>query len=181
MDTASPAEVPGHTTYRLAEEPDLDHAVDLRRCATRRHVRACRRWRPVDPVTGHWRQGAYNADDISRAAVVYLRHWQLTDDATSRETAYELLRSLAYFQTADGPNAGNVVLWMQPDGELNPSPVIVELPDPSDSGPSYWLARTLWAFGEGYAAFAADGTTRRSRPSSASGCRSPAPRSTARC
>ncbi len=47
---------------------------------------------------------------------------------------------------------------MQPDGELNPSPVIVELPDPSDSGPSYWLARALWAFGEGYAAFAADGT-----------------------
>ena len=28
-----------------------------------------------------------------------------------------------------------------------------ELPDPSDSGASYWLARTLWAFGEGYAAF----------------------------
>ena len=30
----------------------------------------------------------------------------------------------------------------------------VELPDPSDSGPSYWTARTIWALGEGYAAFA---------------------------
>ena len=29
----------------------------------------------------------------------------------------------------------------------------VELPDPSDSGASYWQARSLWAFGEGYAAF----------------------------
>ena len=32
-----------------------------------------------------------------------------------------------------GPNAGNVVLWMQPDGTLNPSPTPVELPDPSGS------------------------------------------------
>jgi hypothetical protein len=30
----------------------------------------------------------------------------------------------------------------------------VELPDPSDSDASYWLARTIWALGEGYAAFA---------------------------
>ncbi len=29
-----------------------------------------------------------------------------------------------------GPNAGNVVLWMQPDGTLNPSAEPVELPDP---------------------------------------------------
>ena len=42
---------------------------------------------------------------------------------------------------------------MQPDGTLNPSPTPTEEPDPSDSGPSYWLARTIWALGEGYAAF----------------------------
>ena len=108
---------------------------------------------PLDPVSGDWGQGAYNTDDISRAAVVYLRHWTSTGAESSRDTAYELLRSLAYFQTTTGPFAGNVVLWMQPDGDLNPSPVPVELPDPSDSGDSYWLARTLWALGEGYAAF----------------------------
>ena len=56
-------------------------------------------------------------------------------------------------QTSAGPNAGNVVLWMQPDGTLNPSPTPVELPDPSDSDESYWLARTIWALGEGYADF----------------------------
>jgi hypothetical protein len=106
-----------------------------------------------DPVTGDWGQGAFNADDVSRAAVVYLRHWQQTGADVSRDTAYELLRSLTYLQTNAGPNAGNVVLWMQPDGELNPSAEPVELPDPSDSGPSYWLARTIWALGEGYAAF----------------------------
>ena len=42
---------------------------------------------------------------------------------------------------------------MQPDGTLNPSAEPVELPDPSDSGPSYWLARTIWALGEAYPAF----------------------------
>jgi hypothetical protein len=32
----------------------------------------------------------------------------------------------------------------------------VERPDPSDAGASAWLARTMWALGEGYAAFRAD-------------------------
>ncbi|WP_255465529.1 hypothetical protein [Frigoribacterium sp. NBH87] len=111
---------------------------------------------PLDPATGYWGQGAYNSDDVSRAAVVYLRDWQLTGAEASREKAYELLRATAYFQTTTGPAAGNVVLWMQPDGTFNRSPVPVELPDPSDSGNSYWLARSLWAFGEGFAAFRDD-------------------------
>ena len=106
-----------------------------------------------DPATNTWGQGAFNADDISRAAVVYLRHYKLRGDRHSRDTAYGLLRGLTYLQTAKGQFAGNVVLWMQPDGTLNPSAEPVELPDPSDSGPAYWLARTVWALGEGYAVF----------------------------
>jgi hypothetical protein len=42
---------------------------------------------------------------------------------------------------------------MQPDGTLNPSPTPADSPAPADSGASYWLARTIWALGEGYAAF----------------------------
>ena len=106
-----------------------------------------------DPVSDTYGQGAFNADDISRAAVVYLRHWRATGSTTSRSAAYQLLRGLTYLQTAGGPNAGNVVLWMQPDGTLNRSADPPESPDPSDSADSYWLARTLWALGEGYAAF----------------------------
>jgi hypothetical protein len=45
---------------------------------------------------------------------------------------------------------------MQPDGTLHPSAEPKELPDPSDSDASYWLARTVWALGEGYAAFRSD-------------------------
>ena len=131
-----------------------------------------------DPESDTWGQGAFNADDVARAAVVYLRHWQQTGDAASREHAYQLLRGLTYLQTATGPNAGNVVLWMQPDGTLNPSADPPELPDPSDSGPSYWLARTIWALGEGYVAFADGGPRVRLVPgradgSCSGGCRPP--------
>ncbi|GAA1577479.1 hypothetical protein GCM10009804_37570 [Kribbella hippodromi] len=102
-----------------------------------------------DAATDTYGQGAYNADDIARAVVVYVRHWALFRERTSLEAARELLRGLTFLQSVNG----NVVLWMQPDGTLNPSAEPVELPDPSDSGPSYWLARTVWALGEGYAAF----------------------------
>ncbi|MGH8774938.1 MAG: hypothetical protein ACRDWI_07115 [Jiangellaceae bacterium] len=152
LDQATPPEQAGHTTYRLDDEPALTLPWTY---ADRRDGGVYERigGGALDPATGHWSQGSYNADDVSRAAVVYLRHWQQTGAEGSRDTAYELLRSLTYLQTATGQNAGNVVLWMQPDGELNPSAEPVELPDPSDSGPSYWLARTIWALGEGYAAF----------------------------
>ncbi len=106
-----------------------------------------------DAATNTYGQGAYNADDMSRAAVVYLRHWKLTGSTTSRAAAYGMLRGLTYLQTSSGKNAGNVVLWMQPDGTLHPSAIPVEQPDPSDSDAAYWLARTTWALGEGYAAF----------------------------
>jgi hypothetical protein len=153
LDEATPpADVEGHSTYRQDEEPTLVLPwtyADARDGGTFERVGGG----PLDPETGYWGQGAYNADDVTRAAVVYTRHWELTGDDDSREKAYELLRSVAYFQTTEGPDAGNVVLWMQPDGTLNPSAEPVELPDPSDSGESYWLARTLWALGEGYAAF----------------------------
>lgn len=154
-ETTPPAGVAGHSTYRQAEEPTLLAPwtyADARDGGTFERVGGG----PLDPTTGDWGQGAFNADDTTRAAVVYTRHWELTGDASSRDKAYELLRTVAYHQTTEGPAAGNVVLWMQPDGELNPSAEPVELPDPSDSGPSYWTARTVWALGEGYAAFADD-------------------------
>ena len=106
-----------------------------------------------DAANNTYGQGAYDADDISRAAVVYLQHWVQFGDQHSRDEAYQLLRGLTYLQTASGPNAGNVVLWMQPDGSLNPTPTPADSPNPSDSGASYWLARTIWALGEGYADF----------------------------
>ena len=148
----SPPSQPGHTTYRLGDEPQIGTLwtyAEPDGTGGFRHVGGG----SYDPATNTYGQGAFNADDMSRASVVYLRHWQATGSSSSRASAYELLRGLTYLQTSAGANAGNVVLWMQPDGTLNPSPQPKELPDPSDSDASYWLARTIWALGEGYAAF----------------------------
>ena len=69
---------------------------------------------------------------------------------------------------------------MQPDGTLNPSAEPVELPDPSDSDASYWLARTVWALGEGYAAFKRRRPRVRALPRATARPR-PSTRSTGRC
>ena len=151
-DTVTPPEQDGHTTYRLDSEPSVGTLwtyADHRDDGSFKRVGGG----TYDPATDTYGQGAFNSDDIARSAVVYLRDWRQTGAATSRTRAFEMLRGLTYMQTATGPNAGNVVLWMQPDGTLHPSAEPKELPDPSDSEASYWLARTVWALGEGYAAF----------------------------
>ena len=102
LDQATPPDQPGHTTYRLAEEPVLTLPwtyADRREGGVYERVGGG----AFDPATGDWGQGAFNADDVSRAAVVYLRHWQQTGAGTSRDTAYELLRSLTYLQTVRRP------------------------------------------------------------------------------
>lgn len=142
-----------HTTYRLRQEPDVGMLwvyADIQPDGS---------YRPVgggayDPATNTWGQGAYDVDDIARAAVVYLREWRATGSARARRQAYEQLRGMAYFQTLTGPYAGEFVLWMQPDGTLNPTPTPPDNPNPADAGESYWTARALWAYGEGYLAFA---------------------------
>jgi hypothetical protein len=152
--TVTPPSQPGHTTYGLAGAPAVGvlwvYANHL--AAGGYQVTGGGTYNPAANTYG---QGAYDADDISRAAVVYLQHWMLFGDRHSRDEAYQLLRGLTYLQTASGPNAGNVVLWMQPDGTLNPTPTPADAPNPSDSGASYWLARTIWALGTGYADFRA--------------------------
>ncbi|MGA8113198.1 MAG: hypothetical protein WCA46_06020 [Actinocatenispora sp.] len=150
--SVSPPHQDGHTTYRLDRDPSVgvlwvyaDSQPDgsYRRVGGGDH----------DEATDTYGQGAYDADDVSRAAVAYLTAWQQFGDPDARDHAYQLLRGLTYLQTATGPNAGNVVLWMQPDGTLNLSPTPPDDPDPSDSDSSFWLGRTIWALGTGYAAF----------------------------
>ncbi len=151
-DRVAVPDTAAHTTYRLAADPQIGVIwvyADARDGGTFERVGGG----GLDPATGHWGQGSYDSDDMTRAAVVYLREWQATGNAHAKEQAYQQLRGVAYFQTATGPHAGEGVLWMQPDGSLNPTPTPPDSPNPADSDASYWLARTLWAYGEGYAAF----------------------------
>ena len=79
LDEVSPDAVAGHTTYRLEQEPDL---VMPWTYADRQADGSYRRigGGTYDPATGDYGQGAYNTDDITRTAVVYLRHWTATGD-----------------------------------------------------------------------------------------------------
>jgi hypothetical protein len=106
-----------------------------------------------DPSTNTYGQGSFDTDDVTRAAVAYLTHYRYYRDRHSLELARGALRFVMYMQTATGPNAGNFVLWMQPGGALNLTPTPPDSPNPSDSGASFWLARSIWAIGEGYATF----------------------------
>lgn len=142
-----------HTTYRLGREPEVGLLWVYA------NVNDDGGYTPVgggsyDAASDTWGQGAYDSDDIARAAVVYLREWRATGSAHARRQAYQQLRGLAYFQTLTGDHAGEFLLWMQPDGTLNPTPTPPDNPNPADAGESYWTARALWAFGEGYVAFA---------------------------
>jgi hypothetical protein len=150
-EVAPPAQT-GHTTYQLAAHPSLG-VLWVYANAQPDGGYQVTGGGSYDAATGTYGQGAYDADDIARAAVVYLRHWRQDGDTHSRDEAYQLLRGLTYLQTASGPDAGDVVLWMQPDGTLNAEPTPPDSPNPSDAGPSYWVARTVWALGEGYADF----------------------------
>ena len=151
-DRVAVADTKAHSTYRLAHDRKIGVVwvyANALPGGTFERVGGG----DLNKTTGHWGQGSYDTDDITRAAVVYLRQWQATGDQHAKTQAYEMLRGAAYFQTLTGPKAGEVVLWMQPDGTLNPTPTPADSPNPADSDQSYWLARTLWAYGEGYAAF----------------------------
>jgi hypothetical protein len=154
-DTVTPPSQADHTTYRLADEPSLRvlwtyAEPDPTAPGGYRRIGGG----TYNPDTKTYGQGAFNTDDLTRAAVVYLRHWRLFRDTHSRDAAYGLLRAVTYMQTvSEDARNGNFVLWMQPDGTLNRSAIPEENPHPSDSGPSYWLARAIWALGEGYEAF----------------------------
>ena len=84
--------IAGHTTYRAAENPVVEAPWTYADNADGSYNRVG--GGELDPATGYYGQGAFNADDTSRAAVVYLRHWQQTGDETSKEHAFQTLRSL---------------------------------------------------------------------------------------
>jgi hypothetical protein len=98
-DTVTPLPQPGHTTYRLDREPAVGVLwVYANHLPTGGYQRTG--GGTYDPATNRYGQGSYDADDVSRAAVVYLRHWARSGDRHSRDEAYQLLRGLTYLQTA---------------------------------------------------------------------------------
>ena len=93
------------------------------------------RWRFV----GDDDEGIACVDDVARAAVVYLRHYEVTGDPSSRRTAAKLLRFVRHQQAPSGLFYNFV--W---DRSLRPNTTFRT--STADSV-SWWTARAVWALG----------------------------------
>jgi hypothetical protein len=88
----------------------------------------------ADPI-----EGAACVDDAARAAVVYLRHFQLTGTSDSRVKAEELIRFLMYMQREDGLFYNFV--------HYNDLTINRDHPNSRAEPLSWWTARGVWALG----------------------------------
>ena len=83
-------------------------------------------------------EGIASVDDAARAAVVYLRDYEVSGDTRSRDEALGLLA----FVTAMEQGDGEFVNFIDSAGRLN-----LNAPS-SRKSMSYWAARSIWALGE---------------------------------
>jgi hypothetical protein len=96
-------------------------------------------------------EGVSCVDDVARAAVVYLRHFELTGDEESAVKAKQLLRFIVYMQTEEGL-FHNFVFSNKLDKNItHQNSVANEV--------NWWAARAIWALGTGARVLAEQDTT----------------------
>jgi multiple sugar transport system substrate-binding protein len=83
-------------------------------------------------------EGIASVDDAARAAVVYLRDYEVSGDVRSRDEALGLLGFITAMEQGDG----EFVNFIDSAGRLN-----LNAPS-SRKSMSYWAARSIWALGE---------------------------------
>ena len=88
-------------------------------------------------------EGIACVDDAARAAVVYLRHWELRRDTTSRERGRELLKFVMAMQSDDGEFC-NFILG---DHRINATG------GTSRKSFGWWAGRGVWSMALGYRMF----------------------------
>lgn len=88
-------------------------------------------------------EGIACVDDAARAAVVYLRHYELTKNNESAARAKELLKFVRYLQADDG----QFYNFIYADHTINRNGVT------SYKSMGWWAARGVWCFGLGYRIF----------------------------
>jgi len=88
-------------------------------------------------------EGVACVDDVARALIVYLEHYELTGDSASLASARDAVRFLAYMRQDDGTYANFIFA----DGSLN-------LTGPtSRPGVNWWMARAMWGLAKAYSVF----------------------------
>ncbi len=85
-------------------------------------------------------EGIACVDDAARAAVLYLRHFELTQDSKSRQRALSLLRFVMKMQAEDG----QFFNFVMADHSINSKG------ETSFKSFGWWAARGVWAMATGY-------------------------------
>jgi hypothetical protein len=88
-------------------------------------------------------EGIACVDDVARAALVYLRYFELTQDSTVLPYAKRLLNFVLYMQAEDGEFYNFI------DKNLK----INKIGRTSEKSFNFWAARGYWALGTGYRIF----------------------------
>lgn len=86
-------------------------------------------------------EGVSCVDDVARAAVVYLRHFELTGDEESAEKAKQLLRFVLYMQTEEGLFHNFVFSNKLDKNTTHQNSVADKM--------NWWGSRAVWALGTG--------------------------------
>jgi multiple sugar transport system substrate-binding protein len=95
-------------------------------------------YRPTGSPARDGSEGIASVDDAARAAIVYLRAYEMTGDARDRDEALGLLAFVAAMEQGDGEFVNFIDARGRPN-RAAPS---------SRKSMSYWGARGLWALGE---------------------------------
>jgi len=95
-------------------------------------------YRPTGSPARDGFEGIASVDDAARAAVVYLREYEVSGDAGARDEAVRLLDFVSAMEQGDG----EFVNFVDSAGRLN-----LKAPS-SRKSMSYWAARSIWALGE---------------------------------
>jgi multiple sugar transport system substrate-binding protein len=95
-------------------------------------------YRPTGSPARDGYEGIASVDDAARAAIVYLRAYEATDDLRARDEALRLLAFVAAMEQGDG----EFVNFIDARGRLN------RTAPSSRKSMSYWAARGLWALAE---------------------------------
>jgi multiple sugar transport system substrate-binding protein len=95
-------------------------------------------YRPVGSPARDGFEGIASVDDAARAAVIYLRDYEMTGDVRSHDEALGLLAFITAMEQGDG----EFVNFIDSAGRPN-----LKAPS-SRKSMSYWAARSIWALGE---------------------------------
>jgi len=95
-------------------------------------------YRPVGSPARDGFEGIASVDDAARAAVVYLRDYEVTGDPRSHDEALGLLAFITAMEQGDG----EFINFIDSAGRPN-----LKAPS-SRKSMSYWAARSIWALGE---------------------------------